>query len=423
MKKKTIMKKKAIMRKKAIIKKQETIKQVFLIHGRNEDLNHYVLTVLKKLKIKTLTWVQAAHGAGSVPTTLNIVKHALKTSKVILALMTPDEIVKLKTLHQKRSDKIHGKIVEQARPNVIFEIGLMIGLAQPDQKIHLILCDQCGSLSDISGINYIPFDSSQKKTVNEFLKMLIDTLIMDGFIEEKKKKEVLALAKTVKYPSPAKDYFYLSTPECHENNLAASLTRQGLSADYYAKLLLSKKIQILGVKQASMLQSIKIAIREEGSNFKLLKKKKIQILIAGNKQYTTMIDRMEGHNDRKIVTQNIKSLLNIIELKDSNENFDLKMHLYANSCTIRIFDDIMWLTPYTHNGGTDSPTFTISKYENPTIFKYYKNYFKNLWKHASVSVKRDDDKKSLRKRLDKKKKELRLEESKKTKSEHSALFE
>jgi Predicted nucleotide-binding protein containing TIR -like domain len=392
------------MEKQAIEEEQEIIEQVFLIHGRNTELNQYVLDVLEEIGVKTLTWEQAATGVrGLSPFTLDIVKHALKTSKVVLALMTPDEIVKLKTLHQEDKDKVDGKIVEQARPNVIFEIGLMMGLADTDQKIHVISYDQCGSFTDMAGIHYIQFNSSQK---DKFLDNLINNLMEDGLIK-KDKKDALKLAKSIVCPF-ANDYSYLSTPECHESNLAAILTRQGLSAAYYDKLLLSKNVQILGVKQEGMLQSIKNTIRKHGSEFERLKEKNIQILIAGNEHYTRMIDRMENYNDRKIVNQNITNLLDIVELKKLNANFNLKMHLYANSCTIRIFDDIMWLTPYTHNGGDNSPTFIISSYENPTIYDYYKYYFDNLWTMASVSVELDDNEISLKEKLMKKKEDLKL---------------
>jgi Predicted nucleotide-binding protein containing TIR -like domain len=405
------------------MKKKKMTEKVFVIHGRDMKLYNYILSVLKVIGIDTLTWEEASKGTKKVaPSTLEIVTYALKTSKVVLALLTPDEIVKLKTPHQ--NDNNDGIIVEQARPNVIFEIGLMIGLAKTNQKIHVILCNQCGSLSDIRSVNYISFNSSN---VDKFLNTLIKHLAADRLIEKGGKRAALKLANTIECPN-IMNYSYLSTPEA---GLAAVLPTQGLSENYYDILLESSNIQILGVKQEGMLhsikktierQNIKRTIKERESDFERLKKKKIQILIAGNEYYADMINKMEMENNRSIVNKNITNLLDIIELKNSNDNFKLKMHLYANSCTIRIFDDIMWLTPYTHHGGANSPTFIISKYENPDIYQYYSNYFDYLWHDASVSVKLKDDVQSLRERLEKKYKKLGLLDSKKKEDEQKSAL-
>ena len=393
-----------------------SLDKVFVIHGRDEHIYHYLLDVLEKIGITTLPWEQAIRETSIstkqiIPPNLSIVKYALEYSRCVLVLMTPDEIVKLKRICQNNNEinQEDIQIAEQSRPNVIFELGMVIGLAKENQAIHIIRYNKCRSLSNIDGLNYISFNDDD---LEGFLSNLTEQLRLDGF---KLKEPAVQLAKAAILPKTickgnSTDYSYLSHHSDDQDSIAVAIKERGQYGSYYEKILASTSISIIGVSQESILRNIRDAIKMEGSEFENIKEKTIRILLAGNRDYTNMIDKIESLN-RNLYADNLVNALSLVELK-SKKNLDkleIRMHLFANSCTIMIFDDIMWITPYTHKGGNDSPTFIISKYENPEIYKFYLDYFDKLWSpRNSVLIDDGMDENSLIRSIDERKRELGL---------------
>ena len=175
----------------------------------------------------------------------------------------------------------------------------------------------------------------------------------------------------------------------------------------------AKKVRILGNNQGPIMRDISASISERGECFlKILRAKNIKLLISGNKQYTDLVDKVENHTNRILFNDNIQNVLNLLRNVSQGggsilSNFHVGMHIYAHSCTMMMYDEVMYLTPYTHRVGRDSPTYVISKRELPHIFSFYENYFDRLWNDAVLATP-DDDENTLIVKLNKKKEHLGL---------------
>ena len=103
---------------------------VFVVHGRDVQLNADISHFYGRYVLNPLEWSQAIKTAkGANPHVDDVINQAMDTVQGVLVMFSPDEEARLKTQFASASDKkknLH-KLDGQARPNVIFEAGLALG--------------------------------------------------------------------------------------------------------------------------------------------------------------------------------------------------------------------------------------------------------------------------------------------------------
>lgn len=138
-------------------------KNVFVVHGRNEDIRHAMFTFLRSIGLTPLSWEQANRytGKGS-PTTMEIIDAGMKNANAIIILLTGDDIVRLHEKLLKPNESEDFQL--QPRPNVLFEAGMAI--AKYPKETVLVKVGSMRNISDIDGINYIYVDNSAETRQN-----------------------------------------------------------------------------------------------------------------------------------------------------------------------------------------------------------------------------------------------------------------
>ena len=66
-------------------------------------------------------------------------------------------------------------------------------------------------------------------------------------------------------------------------------------------------------------------------------------------------------------------------------NVELKFYSLYLSCSIYIFDDVLWLTPYGTVGANESPAFLVLESECPSAFRHFKCMFDKIWTEKADS--------------------------------------
>ena len=134
-------------------------RKVFLVHGRNAAAETAMREFLYALDLDVMGWTDAANEArGKVnrqPYTLEIVTAGLQAARAVVVLFTPDDLVRL---DPRVSPSRETDLTGQARPNVILEAGMILGMAE--HKALFVRIGNQRSISDIDGINFVNISNS-----------------------------------------------------------------------------------------------------------------------------------------------------------------------------------------------------------------------------------------------------------------------
>jgi Predicted nucleotide-binding protein containing TIR-like domain len=125
---------------------------IFVVHGRDIQLNTDMFAFLRAVRLNPLEWSQAIKGAkGANPHVDEVIYGAMENVQGVLVMFSPDEEARLKTKFCSSVDKKKGfnKLEGQARPNVIFEAGLALGAHS--KKTLLVQVGDVRDISDIAG--------------------------------------------------------------------------------------------------------------------------------------------------------------------------------------------------------------------------------------------------------------------------------
>lgn len=121
-----------------------------------------MFTFLRAINLKPMEWSTAiaATGSGS-PYIGDALETAFAKAKAVVVFMTPDDIAELRPDYASGPHDPDLKPTPQARPNVLLEAGMALGL-HPDRTIIVELGTLRG-LSDLAGRHTVRIDNSPEK--------------------------------------------------------------------------------------------------------------------------------------------------------------------------------------------------------------------------------------------------------------------
>lgn len=134
-------------------------RKVFVIHGRNAKARKEVFSFLRAIGLSPIEWSEAVGltGQGS-PYVGHVLDTAFAIAPAIVALLTPDDIVYLDRRLTDKDDDPELVPQHQARPNVLFEAGMAMGM-KPDNTV-IVEFGNIKSFSDIHGRHVVRLDNS-----------------------------------------------------------------------------------------------------------------------------------------------------------------------------------------------------------------------------------------------------------------------
>ncbi|MEV6696603.1 TIR domain-containing protein [Streptomyces sp. NPDC051453] len=135
-------------------------KNVFLVHGQDENTASDMRAFLRALSLEPIEWSKAkASLKQGAPYIGDIVMAGMRMSNAVLILLTPDELVDLRPELIKDST-IQSGVNYQARPNVYYEAGIADAL----DRDHTIIVEvgTVRPFSDVSGRHVVRFNGSQQ---------------------------------------------------------------------------------------------------------------------------------------------------------------------------------------------------------------------------------------------------------------------
>ncbi len=159
-----------------------TNNSIFVVHGRDTQLNADMFAFLRSIGLNPLEWSQAIQAAkGANPHVDDVIQRAMDSVQGVLVMFSPDEEARLKkkfclpTDIKRGADKLDG----QPRPNVIFEAGLALGAHS--NKTLLVQVGDVRDISDIAGKHVLHLSNSAAsrkelaQRLNTKLKLKVDT--------------------------------------------------------------------------------------------------------------------------------------------------------------------------------------------------------------------------------------------------------
>jgi len=159
--------------RKRVSKKKDTSasRAVFVVHGRHEELRRSVFDFLRALGLKPMEWRTAIGLTGAPnPSISEILDAAFSEASAVVVLLTPDDDVSLRPVHRKPSDPPYeARRIGQARPNVLFELGLAFG--RNERATVVVQVGDVKPFSDLIGRHITRLDNSPEKR-SEFVTKL-----------------------------------------------------------------------------------------------------------------------------------------------------------------------------------------------------------------------------------------------------------
>ncbi|MEU8006214.1 CATRA conflict system CASPASE/TPR repeat-associated protein [Catellatospora sp. NPDC049111] len=146
-------------------------RQVFVIHGRDEQVRRAVFGFLQALDLRPLDWEELVGAtAQTTPFLGDVLTKAFEVAQAAVVLLTPDDGAVLHPrLRGAREETYETRLTGQARPNVIFEAGM--AMARFPQRTLLVEFGRLRPFADIGGRNTIRFDGTPD-SLNKFVQRL-----------------------------------------------------------------------------------------------------------------------------------------------------------------------------------------------------------------------------------------------------------
>ncbi|HET9168906.1 MAG TPA: TIR domain-containing protein [Actinospica sp.] len=142
----------------AVREQQELTRSVFVVYGRDDAANSAVFQLLRRLDLKPLEWESLVRGSrgGMTPMLGDVVINAPRLASGAVVVLTPDDMVMLHPeLRKPREDPFEQHPSLQPRPNVLLELGLVLGV-YPERTLILEFGER-RPIADLNGLNSIRF--------------------------------------------------------------------------------------------------------------------------------------------------------------------------------------------------------------------------------------------------------------------------
>lgn len=130
-------------------------RNVFVIYGRDEKARQAIFDFLRALGLNPLEWETLLQRKGdAAPYLGDAVRSGLDAAAAVVALMTPDDVVRLHPELHESGEKA-GETCEtlQPRPNVLIELGM--ALAAKNGKTVLLKAGDQRDITDLAGYSYV----------------------------------------------------------------------------------------------------------------------------------------------------------------------------------------------------------------------------------------------------------------------------
>ncbi|GIJ43652.1 hypothetical protein Val02_05380 [Virgisporangium aliadipatigenens] len=133
---------------------------VFVIHGRDEEARRAIFGLLRAIGLRPLEWEAAVGQTGSAAPFLGaVVDTAFRKIQAAVAILTPDDVAFMHPAMRSTDEPDYEmRPTGQARPNVLFELGMAMAL-HPERTV-IIEIGQLRPFADLGGRNVIRFDGS-----------------------------------------------------------------------------------------------------------------------------------------------------------------------------------------------------------------------------------------------------------------------
>jgi predicted nucleotide-binding protein len=145
----------------AVNAQAEMDRNVFVVYGRDGEVNSAVFQLLRQLDLRPLEWetLIRGHGGGITPPLSEIVVNAPRQASAAVVVLTPDDMVMLHSeLRKPREDPFELHPSMQARPNVVLELGIALGVYA--ERTLILEFGDLRPIADIAGLNTIRFHQS-----------------------------------------------------------------------------------------------------------------------------------------------------------------------------------------------------------------------------------------------------------------------
>ena len=141
-------------------------RQVFVVHGRDNQARQAVFEFLRDLDLLPLDWEAIVATTGKpAPHVLEVVEQGFAEASAVLVLLTPDDFAFLhETLREDSDLPYELKPSGQPRPNVLFEAGMAFALHR--DRTLLVEIGPTRPFSDVGGIDFVKIDGSVDKLRN-----------------------------------------------------------------------------------------------------------------------------------------------------------------------------------------------------------------------------------------------------------------
>jgi predicted nucleotide-binding protein len=137
-------------------------RNIFVVHGRDRLARSAMFEFLRALKLNPLEWSEIVRATGKAsPYVGEVLAKGFQMAQAVVVLLTPDDEVRLRERFRKQDDpSFESELSGQARPNVLFEAGMALGL-QPDRTV-LVELGALRPFSDVLGRHAIRMEDSSQ---------------------------------------------------------------------------------------------------------------------------------------------------------------------------------------------------------------------------------------------------------------------
>ncbi|MBR7838314.1 nucleotide-binding protein [Actinospica durhamensis] len=135
-------------------------RNVFVVHGRDEQVRREMFGLLRALNLRPLEWEDLVGFTGqATPFLGEVVAAAPAQAQAALVLLTPDDVVRLHPSLLKPEDPDDERLpTGQPRPNVLLELGMVL-MAYP-QRTVIVEFGPLRRIADLAGRNVIRFNGT-----------------------------------------------------------------------------------------------------------------------------------------------------------------------------------------------------------------------------------------------------------------------